>query len=670
MKITIKKLTLTNFKCFRSKEIIFNEDITTISGENGAGKTTIADAITWCLFGKSSQGSTKFEIKSHDKKGITIPHLDHSVELVLNVDGREVVLTRTLKENWTRKRDEGMVFKNNTTEYLINGEDTKAGDYDKYIGSLIGEDLFKLITNPNVFPSLNWKEQRQFLSNLVDELSAETIAGGDADLLALANKLEQDNKDIISHRKHISHIIKGIKEKLEKIPVRLEEQNKALPERQDWDAIEENIKDLEGQIAELEKKYLSIKAGFADETAKEQLRQELNRVRAAIQDIERKAEQDIMFKRSENDKNIRETRKKFFDTSKTIADIDLKLSSLSTLINRCKETIDDCALQAQDIREKWADNEQRRIDIPDNATTCPTCGQQLPYEVIEENIKKAKQAFADHKQKVRDELTEKAGKVKALKAEAEQQISDYEKEGEELKAKSASLKEELNKIQSVLHNYEVIYIPSVSEYLKDDESYQDKLKQKDELVNKIDSVDTISEDETKILNDIVAQKKSLSESIIEERNKLSIKTQYDRIINLIADIDREQTDLIKQLSELEKLDDVAMRFQDRMNYLLEEQVNKHFSLVKWKMFRTVNNGGEPYDEPYCECYVNGTAYHDGLNQAACLNAGLDIINSLCKYYKVSAPIVLDNTESTLNIIETIGQQIRLEVSPCELTIKN
>ena len=75
MKIIIKSLTLTNFKCFRSKEITFNDDVTTIKGRNGVGKTTIADAILWCLFGKNSQGQADFDLKTHDENGKPIPNL-------------------------------------------------------------------------------------------------------------------------------------------------------------------------------------------------------------------------------------------------------------------------------------------------------------------------------------------------------------------------------------------------------------------------------------------------------------------------------------------------------------------------------------------------------------------------------------------------------------------
>ena len=150
--------------------------------------------------------------------------------------------------------------------------------------------------------------------------------------------------------------------------------------------------------------------------------------------------------------------------------------------------------------------------------------------------------------------------------------------------------------------------------------------------------------------------------------QLATRPLYEKIESLIEGINEEQKNLVSQLSDLERREDMARSYQDRQNAVLEEKINEHFSLVQWRMFRTVNNGGDPYQEPYCECYVNGVAYHDGLNQAARLNAGLDIINTLCKHYDVYAPIVVDNSESNLNILDTDSQQIRLEVFDSELQI--
>lgn len=148
------------------------------------------------------------------------------------------------------------------------------------------------------------------------------------------------------------------------------------------------------------------------------------------------------------------------------------------------------------------------------------------------------------------------------------------------------------------------------------------------------------------------EKLEYAATLSQLQSKLSSKEQYDKIQYLITGIKTEEKGLVAQLSELERKEDVAVRYQDRRNAILEEKINEHFCIVKWRLFRTVNNGGDPFQEPYCECYVDGVAYHDGLNQAARLNAGLDICETLCRHYGVSAPILVDNAEAVNNILPT------------------
>jgi hypothetical protein len=229
------------------------------------------------------------------------------------------------------------------------------------------------------------------------------------------------------------------------------------------------------------------------------------------------------------------------------------------------------------------------------------------------------------------------------------------------------MKEVINNIFADKAKEEKAPIPVLDELLAADLEYQETVKKITEYEEKLNSI-TDSDDNREQLTTLEQQRSQQSELLAQIQQQLATRTQYDRILALIDGINEEQKDLVRQLSELEKKEDIARQYQFRQNQLLEERINQHFKLVQWKLFRTVNNGGDSFEEPFCECYVNGIPYHAGLNQAARLNAGLDIINALCKFYNVAAPICLDNSESCINIMQTAGQQVRLQVTDTDLQL--
>ncbi|MEI7990561.1 MAG: SMC family ATPase, partial [Chloroflexota bacterium] len=79
-----QKLTITGFLSYRDKvEIDFNTfDLACISGANGAGKSSILDALTWVLFGKGRSDK--------DSDALVNSHADittASVSLVFEYEG-------------------------------------------------------------------------------------------------------------------------------------------------------------------------------------------------------------------------------------------------------------------------------------------------------------------------------------------------------------------------------------------------------------------------------------------------------------------------------------------------------------------------------------------------------------------------------------------------------
>ena len=669
MKIEIRRLELTNFKCFRHREFTFDSDVTTIRGRNGVGKTTIADAILWCFFGKNSAGQTTFDLKTHDADGRPIPNLDHSVEMVLHVaesqQPKEVTLRRSLKETWVKKRgSEEQVFKNNTTEYFVNGEAYTAKDYEKYISTLISEDIFRAITNPSYFPSLKWQQQREFLSNMVGDITPEP---DNVEFVALLKQLTDSNEDIIAHRKHISYQIKQIKDKLDRIPVRLEEQHKALPERLDWDDIRSKAAAVKVEYDRLSDEIVKIKSGNGGDVLRTDLRVQIENVHRDLGRIEETERRAYSLRRQEHDNRIAEASRRFNSLVTTQRDLESQLQSFGALKDRCKKTLEQCEDDAIAIRQAWSDNQKLQIQWSEDSNICPTCGQYLPAEQIRARKEEAVRLLNEKKAARKAKLTADAEKVKATRSEAEKTMAEYDQKKAEAEKNLADIKEQINVVFSDKAKMEKEPILTYEQSLAESVQYVALSAQLKELQAKLDSVG-IDESATQQLSDLEAKQVEYTAVLQQLNSQLSTRTQYDRILALIDGINEEQKDLVRQLSDLERKEDIARRYQDRQNAILEERINQHFSLVKWRMFRTVNNGGDPFDEPFCECYVDGVAYHDGLNQAARLNAGLDILNALCKHYNVSAPIVIDNSESSLNIIKTVGQQLRLEVFDSDLQI--
>ena len=89
-----------------------------------------------------------------------------------------------------------------------------------------------------------------------------------------------------------------------------------------------------------------------------------------------------------------------------------------------------------------------------------------------------------------------------------------------------------------------------------------------------------------------------------------------------------------------------------------ERINGMFSLVKFSFISEKLNGNEAIT---CFCSVDGVPFAD-VNNASTINAGLDIINAICRSVGITAPIFIDNRESVNDLIPTMSQVINLVVS--------
>ncbi len=665
MRMILKSLHMENFKGIKSLDVNFSNK-TSIKGQNAAGKTTIFDAFTWLLFNKNSAGEEKFNVRPLDKDGKRIDNVEINVAAVLDVDGKEVELSKTQKQNWVKKRGTDTVtLQGNVNSFEIDGYPKSEADFKAYVSGLAqSEDMFKLLTNPQYFSSLKWKEQRDILMKLVAEVSDVELAKTDAKYAPLVDELEKapSTDDI---RAKFSKALTEWKKKQAEIPVRIDEAEKS---KVDVDVAEQELAkaDLERQITGVDKKI----ADSSIENAIGNLQQEEMQLQFEMSGIMQTMNSELSARRRElnNEKDC--AARKFSDfhnqiqiaenqiklNDKCIADYDEKRHSLGTQYN---------AEFAREFDETPYLFDESKWVFDESTTVCSLCGQTLQADKIEQ-LKldfedRKEKAKADAEKRLKDAIANfnesKQATLKQLIADGNKYKSEIErmrKENTELQESIKSLKEQEVAALASKNDFDkkLAEIPEFADYMQNPKYVELKAKH-DEVTAKIEKLEKSNDEE--ILDSLKCEKSDL-QSRLDEVNGIIAKASMNvEIDERIAQLQAEQKEIGQKVAD-----------QEQMLYLLEEfirfklnkvseSINSHFKTVNFKLFEMQLNGGM---KDCCECTVNGVGYSD-LNNGHKILAGLDIIRSLSELYGASVPIFVDNAESLTSDYSSDSQLVLL-----------
>ena len=656
-KIELLKLAIKNFKGCKEREITFAPK-TDIYGANASGKTTLIDAFTWLLFDKDSTGASKFQIRPLDSAGKQIDNVEIMAEATLSVDGKEIILRKTQKQKWVKRRGTDVTeLQGNENCFEINDYPKSEKDFKDFISDIVDEDLFKLITSPIAFVSMPWKKQREVLMQLVSDVSDIEIAQQHPEFTELIPELEIASTEDI--RKKYTKALNIWKKKQAEIPARIDELSRRIV-NVDVAELELQKNALKEQIAETEKVQNDARA---KETVFDKAQQEVIRIKGEMRQISAKAgeELDAQRKELENRKNMAQ---RTFDESRH------RINMLDLDIQRCERNIADKEDEKKILQTAWREEKAKQfepfIDLPelsDDALICPTCGQNLPedqrqkqIESYEERKKQhlldymsRKSLFEENKQIKLADITAKGNaavaEIKSLKAKLEQLKSELEKANDtsiRSNKETTEIMEELlklpkfpdmsgNQVYEALE-LELIKANEVLNGMSSGAGYENQLRIK---------LSGLREE----LEVVIKKIASADNSELEER---------------ISELEEEQRDTAQKVADQERMIDMLERFIRTKMDKISGAINERFSTVAWKLFDIQLNGGI---KECCECTVNGVPY-SSLNNGHKIVAGLDIISSICELYEITAPIFVDNAESLndFNIPSVSGQIILLRVS--------
>lgn len=625
----ILSLEIENYAGIEQLEIDLNSKDAKVYGTNGAGKTTIANAFSWLMFGKDIDGKRIDNIVPI-KDGEEQRYKDVKVKAVVNIKDGETKVFEKISKAVNKKDEFGIEQYTSTrrTSQYIDYNSLKVKEYEDEINNLIDNDKFMLLSNLNTFQLMNWKDKRKILFDLIDEIDDVSVINSDSDLLPIKELLEREGANLSAIQRRYKEELKDKKKQIADLPVKIQTLHDNLPKSDtDIKAIDKKINDLQTEING---------ATSDSDTIRKELKNELK-----ILDQRYQVEKEKTDNESQNKLNVENQK---LDMIKSDLEINQKKrDNIEHQFNTNNNEIEQ-------LRRSWIEEHQKELEIKSrefNGNTdveiCTCCGQTLETEEakekheehIQKEFNKNNSNELDYIAKLKSDHEANAKKLKEINEALEKDIAKYDKIIAENEKEINHSKMRINNLEKVEVDYSKL------------ESIEAEIKT---VENKLANLtDEAVEIDTNDLKDKLNQ-------LYNERALIDIK---DKTLKEIEELKAEENELRNDYSNLNKTIYLIDKFNRVKSSMITDKINDKFTIAKFKMFEELKNGEV---KETCEIVVDGVMYDKGLNNANKINTSLDIINTLSKHYEFEAPIFIDNAESVVDLFKTESQQIELIVS--------
>jgi len=621
----IKAIYIKNFKGIKELSLQLDDKLNTFAGANATGKSSVIDAVYWCMTGKDANGKEGVEFFPYDQEtGEIIHNVQTSVVLILgNSNATNTRFERIMMEKWTKKNGENEArLTGTTTNYTVDNAPVGTQKlFMEYLGKCIDLDTFALTSRPEAFPNLDWKKQREILLEVskysdeelfkahpefdwlkgkdVELLKGERTANQKAAVTAMKDKavrIDEISKNIIDG--DIANVAKcqaAIKE--------LQKQNAELAAKDKTESTDNGQEIIKSTIRALEAENARAKAEY--DIANRDLSQKYENLKSEQQALIRERENGINKARSEH-------------------------SVLQERVNGLSRELDTMRADFKAM-----------LEMPQQAQdVCPTCGQPLTPE---QSIKVFAEVNLD-KAKAKEENINRGKKKAADVALAKKQMDVLE----------ASIREMQNSIQTC--NSQIFKIDA------------EKQKTMEAIVPYEQTADGAN-----ILAEIASNKARLTNNDVEPVHSQAIADNNSKIDQLMDELSTnnlsvasrtntekyraEQQELAATIGQCEKeLSEIADFIRVKCESV-SQAVNAKFDGLEFKLFDQQINGGI---RDTCEVLMHKTPYRN-LSNAEKIITGIKIINVLSDFYGVRNPILIDNRESVVEIPHTESQVINFVV---------
>lgn len=645
------EMKLENFQGIDNLELKFDGLSKSIHGDNATGKTTVANAQSWLLTGKSSDNEKNYTPKTEGSH-----NLNHSVECRYQLEDMSIVtLKKLLKEKYTKKRGSAdSEFTGHVVEYYKDGVPMKENEFNSYIETIIGpQDVILMLSNVSYFSKeITWQNRRQLLLDMCGDYSDEDVISSNPEIIELNDILIKPGT--VDQRYTVDEFIKMSKEKMKmldkevkSIPDRIDEAKKAIPSLDGLNRskLEDNLELTNTRLSDMRTRLASLNSDNA---------QLINKQRAV-----EKAKNDMRDARirhqNEYSDSVSEINHNIQEKQISLNNIQNSLSSKEYELNKTKNELETMTSKRNDLLKRYHDI--KALEWDESKEICPTCGQSLPVEKIDDLKKK----FNLEKSENLNEINTLGQSVsKESISSLEERISVISKDVASLGSEMIIIKNDISAMESnkptLVPFEETREYQALSAAIYNAENIEITEDQNAAMRNELNDDISILENHVRELNSQIGQ------FVIEENQNKRIRD--------LADTKRKKSE---EYEKLERKVHICDEFTKAKVRMITENINQKFTSVSFRLFEIQINGGL---NECCDVLVpsdNGKSVpYPFANNAAKINAGLDIIKVLQKHYNTDIPIFVDNAESVTKLNKMDSQIIRLVVDEScnKLTLMN
>lgn len=630
----LKTLTLRHFKGIKKFDLHTGGGDVVIRGNNATGKTSLVDAWNWGLF-----GIAPFEVKTLDANGEPLRGIDHTVEIVLDVDGRDTTFSRSYHEKWVKKRGSAnQEFNGHATDYQVDGVPVTETEYKERVGRILDAATFRLLTDATHFNALPWKKRREVLLDVCGDVSDADVIASDPDLADLPGIL--DGRSMDDYRKIVDARRRKINEELNQLPSRVDELSQTLA-----DGPTAARSDVERDLAAAQERL----TGLQERLARASAGGEVGELQVRLREIDGKLSDAARSVTATAEDALAKTRRTLTDREEAVRVQKLTRAGIARELDERESNAARLEARMETLRAQWVEIDERPAPHTHVADACPACGQSLPAEQV---TAAQQRALEEHNARKARELEENSAQGKRAKEQRDVELAAAEELRASLAEADATL--ETAKAAAIEAYAQVDELATAIPDPKADPAYLALEAEKARIQTQLDDARAGTAQAEEALRTEIAAVNSEIQQLQRDLSTFDARARTEaRIESLKADekrLNTEYEDLGRHLHLMETF------IRTKVD-ALTDRINDRFELARFKLFDVQVNGAVA---EACETTYDGVPF-SSLNHGARVNVSLDIIRTLQRHYGAFPPVWVDGRESVTRLVDMPCQVLSLVV---------